>query len=207
MHSSGVRLQNTFGFFTTVTFFVAALTALSALLYPSSPTANINLRNVKVRTGRPHYTSTKPQEYLLINFDLDADLTSLFNWNTKQVFAYLTVLYNSPSASSSPSKYTENEMILWDTIIPDVRSAKLHLVNEQAKYKANDITGKFAERNATVRFEWNVQPHVGVLYWGSIEADAEGNVVRKVEEGRRGKWGFQIPPAWGKKPVVKKTAV
>ncbi|TGZ82740.1 signal peptidase 22 kDa subunit [Ascodesmis nigricans] len=203
MHSTAVRIQNAFGFFTTIAFFVAALTALSTILYPANPSASINLRNIKVRTGRPHYTSTKSQEYLLLNFDLDADLSSLFNWNTKQVFAYLTVIYGS---SGTANKHTENEMVLWDAILPSANAAKLHLVNEQAKYKVNDISGKFLESNATLRFEWNVQPHVGALCWGSIEADSEGNVLSQAEKGKRGKWSFQIPPAWGKKPATKKAA-
>ncbi len=48
MHSTLVRAQNVFGFFTTVAFFVAGLTALSMLLYPVNPTAEVDIRNVKV---------------------------------------------------------------------------------------------------------------------------------------------------------------
>ena len=48
MHSALVRAQNVVGFFTTVAFFLGALTALSVLLYPANPTATVNLRNVQV---------------------------------------------------------------------------------------------------------------------------------------------------------------
>jgi signal peptidase complex subunit 3 len=113
------------------------------------------------------------------------------------VFAYLSVVYNTPS---SGSKHTDNEMILWDAILPSANAAKLHLVNEAAKYKVNDISGKFSGRNATLRFAWNVQPHVGALYWGSVELGRDG--VSEAEEGRKGEWGFEIPPAWGKKKTT-----
>lgn len=41
------------------------------------------------------------------------DLQSLFSWNTKQVFAYVTATFPSKSPLSPPS-----EAIIWDAIIP-----------------------------------------------------------------------------------------
>lgn len=42
-----------------------------------------------------HYGSLnrKPKENAKIQFDLSSDLTPLFNWNTKQIFIYLTAEY------------------------------------------------------------------------------------------------------------------
>jgi hypothetical protein len=64
--------------------------------------------------GRPHYYSTKREEYAHVTFDLDADLSTLFNWNTKQIFLYITASY--PSAS--PSTIPPSEAVIWDAIIP-----------------------------------------------------------------------------------------
>jgi hypothetical protein len=72
MHSALVRLQNVFGFFTTVAFSVAAVIALSSFISPQTPSASINLRNVQVVKGRPHYYSYKKEEYANVRFDLDA---------------------------------------------------------------------------------------------------------------------------------------
>jgi len=41
MYSSIVRIQNTFGFFTTVAFFVAAFIAASDLLAPRNPSVRL----------------------------------------------------------------------------------------------------------------------------------------------------------------------
>ncbi|KAL8827792.1 MAG: hypothetical protein Q9191_002981 [Dirinaria sp. TL-2023a] len=112
MHSSLVRTQNVFGYFTTVAFVTAACVALSVLLSPQVPSATIQLRNVQVVKGRPHYYSTKKEDYAHIKFDLDADLSSLFNWNTKQVFAWITATYPSSSRNEPPS-----QAIIWDSII------------------------------------------------------------------------------------------
>jgi len=116
MHNALNRLQTTFGFFTSCAFTLAAIIAfLSIVPFPaptSSPSASVAVSNVQVVKGRPHYYSTKREEYAQIRFDLDADLTSLFTWNTKQVFVYLTTNYPSgPNGDSS-------EAVIWDSIIP-----------------------------------------------------------------------------------------
>lgn len=41
------------------------------------------------------------------------DLSSLFHWNTKQVFVFITAIYPSSSASVPPS-----EVVIWDAVIP-----------------------------------------------------------------------------------------
>jgi signal peptidase complex subunit 3 len=51
---------------------------------------------------------------------MHADLTSLFNWNTKQVFVYLKAVYPSARTSEPPS-----EAILWDAILAS-RTAPWH---------------------------------------------------------------------------------
>ncbi|KAK4501397.1 hypothetical protein PRZ48_007206 [Zasmidium cellare] len=114
MHSSLVRIQNVFGFFTSVAFAVAAAIAISVVLSPQAPSASLELKNVKVAKGRPHYYSTKREEYAHITFSLDADLTSLFNWNTKQIYLWVSASYPSPKHPSTPP----SEAIIWDAIIP-----------------------------------------------------------------------------------------
>lgn len=72
MHSTLVRAQNVFGFFTTVAFSIAAFIALSSFVFPQTPSATLKLRNVQVVRGRPHYYSNKKEEYAHVKFDLDA---------------------------------------------------------------------------------------------------------------------------------------
>lgn len=38
----------------------------------------------------------KKNDIGFFNFDLDADLEPLFNWNVKQLFLYLTAEYTTP---------------------------------------------------------------------------------------------------------------
>lgn len=118
MHSALNRLQVAFGFFTSCAFTLACIVAfLSLVPIPapeSEPTASISVRNVQVVKGRPHYYSSKREEYAQIRFDLDADLSSLFTWNTKQLFVYVTANY--PSGKNGDGAMSE--AVIWDTIIP-----------------------------------------------------------------------------------------
>lgn len=112
MYSSLVRIQNTFGFFTTVAFVVAALIAATDLLAPRAPSGFLKTTNLQVVKGRPHYYSTKKEEYAIIKFSLDADLSSLFTWNTKQVFVYVTAEWPAKDGSNAT-----NQAVIWDNII------------------------------------------------------------------------------------------
>lgn len=208
MHSTIVRAQNVFGFFTTVCFAVASLIAFSDLISPRTPSATISLKDVSVYAflpcpllpsnqtnltitsvrGRPHYYSAKKEEYAIIKFSLSADLSSLFNWNTKQVFVYVSASW--PNATGTE---LTNEAVIWDTIITSpsadhlqnigpaamkklVRSAKgksidpsrgkLELRGQKAKYQITSPMGKVAEtENVVLKVHYNVQPWVGVLTW------------------------------------------
>ncbi|KAI9822479.1 MAG: hypothetical protein M1827_000198 [Pycnora praestabilis] len=194
MHSTLVRAQNVFGFFTTVAFFIAALVALSVIVSPQNPSARVKVKSVQVVKGRPHYYSQKKEEYAHIKFDLDADLSSLFNWNTKQLFVWVLATYPSLPSSHSPSTSSPNNTtttttpassaIIWDQIIPsqphlnpNMPASKratslpsqrglITLRNQKPKYQITDISGKLAERgNVTLEVGWNVQPWVGALTW------------------------------------------
>ncbi|CAL3970231.1 hypothetical protein PZA11_006492 [Diplocarpon coronariae] len=188
MHSTVVRAQNVFGFFTTVAFVVAALIAFSDLLAPRTPSASVIVKDVQVVKGRPHYYSSKKEEYAVVRFSLTADLSSLFNWNTKQVFVYVSASW--PNATSTE---LSNEAVIWDSIITSpsadhlsnigpaalkklIRSAKgksidpsrgkLELKNQKAKYQVTAPSGKLAQtQNVVLKLHYNVQPWVGILTW------------------------------------------
>ena len=45
-----------------------------------------------------------------MTFDLNADLRSIFSWNTKQLFVYVQAEYETEDNK-------RNEIVLWDSII------------------------------------------------------------------------------------------
>lgn len=228
MYNALARLQTTFGFFTTCAFTLAGIIAvLSVLPFPApdgSPYATVSARNVQIVKGRPHYYSTKREEYAQIRFDIHADLTSLFTWNTKQVFVYVTANY--PTASGEVS-----ESVIWDVIIPATatpyswqnlkaqywdtkkkgkksttkalsRPGLISLKNQKPKYQITDPSGVLSnKKNATLQVSWNVQPWVGALIWD------KGYFGSRVGSWKKGKDGisksFDFPALKGATNVVK----
>ncbi|KAK0727929.1 signal peptidase subunit-domain-containing protein [Lasiosphaeria miniovina] len=190
MYSSLVRLQNTFGFFTTVAFVIAAFIAASDFASPRAPSvATLKTTSLQVVRGRPHYYSSKKEEYAIIKFSLDANLSSLFTWNTKQVFVYVTAEWPSSGAEGNAT----NQAVIWDTIITapsadhlsnlgpaslkklrksaagksiDPSRGLISLKNQKPKYQITHPSGKIAEtQDVRLRLHYNVQPWVGVLAW------------------------------------------
>lgn len=106
----------------------------------------------------------KQKENSKIAFDLSADLTPLFQWNTKQVFVYLTAEYDGKKPGYS------SRVTYWDKIITSKDNAVLDLKNVRAKYSVWDVEKSFRERNATLRLEWSIQPYVGAFVSGETLA-------------------------------------
>lgn len=153
----------------TCTSVIAALVFISSFiqLYTngvwslnSSSISNVQAQALLKSSYQYGAKNGKPKENSMIKFDLDADLTSLFNWNTKQVFVYLTAEYPGKSDGSS------NKVTYWDKIIKSPEDAKIKLVNQRAKYSVWDVENSFRQREANLTLEWNIQPHVGALLYG-----------------------------------------
>ena len=62
-----------------------------------------------------------------LTFDLQADLTPLFNWNVKQLFLYLTAEYETRNN-------VVNQVVLWDKIIQRGENAILDYRSMNTKY-------------------------------------------------------------------------
>ncbi|KIH88033.1 microsomal signal peptidase protein subunit [Sporothrix brasiliensis 5110] len=196
MHSSLVRLQNVFGFFTTVVTVIACLIAVTDLLHARTPSATVRPAGLQVVRGRPHYYSKKKEEYAVVRFHLDADLSSLFTWNTKQVFVYVTAEWGDEHANATEAT---NTAVIWDKIITspssdhlanigpvamrklrkssegkaiDPSRGILHLKNQKPKYQITHPSGKIAEtEQVRLRVHYNVQPWVGMLSWNQYSGD------------------------------------
>lgn len=119
MHTTIQRLNGVFSFLTTVVVVLGVCIGLTSFLIPSNPISELNVSNFRVVTGRAPRSGSKATEFALLNFDLDAgialfvsisihairslffanyrtDLSSLFNWNTKQVITYIVADYTTP---------------------------------------------------------------------------------------------------------------
>ncbi|KAI9015805.1 signal peptidase 22kDa subunit [Phycomyces nitens] len=143
---------------------------------------NVDTNVVKVvnrRYGPEHYDyrSTK-SEFARVLFDVDADFTPLFNWNTKQIFVTVVAEYESPS-------HNRNSVVLWDRIIGRKDDAKLLLKNVPNKYALIDVSQKWSHQKANLSLQWDITPHVGMLKAGRAASTSGNFVLSPVQEKPR----------------------
>lgn len=181
MFSSSQRLQNSFGFYTTIVLIISVLISVVSFLQLQTAGAfslrphvgHIEPKTSVKFTRRSGSVNGKGKENARVNFDLTADLTPLFNWNTKQVFVYLQADYNGGESRPDIS----NSVTFWDKIITKKDQAKLNLKNQRGAYSVYDVQKSFNNNNATIRLGYNVQPYVGALVFGHFDVDGVDNFV------------------------------
>lgn len=128
--------------------------------------------------GRHHYDGNTEQEFAFVKFDIDVgeitdrstllketnitDFKPLFNWNTKQLFAYVVAEYTT-------DKFTRNQVVLYDKIIRTKKFAHLRTKSNKNKYAFPEITRSFKDINATFTLHWDTMPYVGLLTGGVVQ--------------------------------------
>lgn len=94
-----------------------------------------------------------------INFnDVFVDLSPLFNWNTKQLFLYVTAEYVTEANEF-------NQVVLWDQIVMrDTGADKISSMNIRCKYPFfDDGNGLRGNKNVSLAMHWNAIPNAGLL--------------------------------------------
>ncbi|EEB17499.1 microsomal signal peptidase 23 kD subunit, putative [Pediculus humanus corporis] len=118
-----------------------------------------SMNTVKVIVKKlPDYSAARERNDLgFITFDLQTDLSNLFNWNVKQLFLYLTAEYET-------SNNKLNQVVLWDKIILRGENAMLDFKNMNTKYYFwDDGNGLKGNKNVTLTLSWNIIPNAGIL--------------------------------------------
>ncbi|KAI8092663.1 signal peptidase 22kDa subunit [Halteromyces radiatus] len=154
---------------------LAVIAAISAFTSYGMPTGALKVdpntfRVVTRRYGPDHYDyRNSKSEFARLAFDLDADFTPLFNWNTKQIFVSVVAEYESKT-------HNRNKIVLWDRIITDRNNANLQLRNIPNKYALIDVSRKWSQQQANLSLHWDITPHVGLLQSGQ-SPEALANIV------------------------------
>jgi signal peptidase complex subunit 3 len=148
------------------TIFAFTLSVLAALTFGCFLTTAFNdhKKEVTIESTKaivknvPNYSASREKNDLgFINFDINADLNEIFNWNVKQLFVYLTAEYET-------SNNKINQVVLWDKIIRRGENAALDYKDLKAKYYFyDDGHGLRANKNVTLTLSWNVIPNAGTL--------------------------------------------
>ncbi|KAJ8953330.1 hypothetical protein NQ318_012125 [Aromia moschata] len=100
--------------------------------------ANINTVKVVVKNVPDYSASREKNDLGFLTFDLQTDLTHLFNWNVKQLFLYLTAEYET----------SNNE---------------LNQVSKGNGCALGQDHIESANKNITLTLSWNIIPNAGLL--------------------------------------------
>ncbi|XP_077983884.1 signal peptidase complex subunit 3-like [Glandiceps talaboti] len=152
------RVNTIFAFTLSV---LAALTFgcfLTTVFNDSIAPVEIGTTKAVVKNVANFAASTREKNDLgQIAFDLHVDLAPLFNWNTKQLFLYLTAEYETTNNKL-------NQVVLWDKIIKRGENTKLDFKSMNTKYYFfDDGNGLRGNQNVTLSLAWNVIPNAGTL--------------------------------------------
>lgn len=191
MFNLGTRVQAAANQAMTSSVVIAAIVVAISLLQlwkahawsiDSTTIQNIKLATTVKKLFQYGSVNKRPKENNKISFDLELDLSPLFNWNTKQVFVYLTASYNGTDG--------EQKVTYWDKILKSKNDAKLKQ-HVKSKYSVWDIEDGFNGRDANVKLEWNIQPWVGPMIYGATEPETtftfsapKGKTDKKVKKNK-----------------------
>mmetsp|Transcript_12895 Transcript_12895/g.23417 ORF Transcript_12895/g.23417 Transcript_12895/m.23417 type:complete len:180 (+) Transcript_12895:208-747(+) len=152
MYNIFVRANAVFFYWTTVIFFLSMGCSITSFFFEANPAVSLELNKFEELS----YVASYNAENALFSLDIDADLTTLFNWNVKQLFVWVSAEYVTRT-------YKKNQVILWDTIIEDVDEAHLQLKDEKLKYELQSFEKELRNREINLTLSWDIMPVVGVL--------------------------------------------
>ncbi|OQS05828.1 signal peptidase complex subunit 3 [Thraustotheca clavata] len=153
MHTIWTRANALFTLAMTVMSVMCALTTLTTYLHEPAPVVRTLSLNAVHSLKRYRDRTDKA----VLSFDLDADLSSVFNWNTKQLFVYIVAEY----ASKTNEK---NEVVIWDAIVPSKDDAILQRKDEGVKYFLADQFDQLRNAQVTMKLKWDIMPVCGRLF-------------------------------------------
>ncbi|EGG20771.1 microsomal signal peptidase subunit [Cavenderia fasciculata] len=111
-------------------------------------------------------------DYSIVTTDLTTDLTPLFNWNTKQLFLYITAEYVTPTN-------VVNQVVIWDKIVTDKDMAVINEKNIAKYYLGGDQRVNYKNLALNITFNYNVIPISG---W--------------ITTHQQGSYSIKIPPTY-----------
>eukprot|EP00051_Salpingoeca_urceolata_P028138 m.485214 g.485214 ORF g.485214 m.485214 type:complete len:177 (-) comp23704_c0_seq1:35-565(-) len=158
MHSFLSRLNATFAFAFSCLGMVTLLCFLTTVFDVPTPDVSIQVSDISVQQLPEFYRrSRKKSDFGNVTFDLNADLTSVFNWNTKQLFLYVMAEYET-------EKNVFNQVVIWDKIILRGDGNEVIRAQRLRKYPFfDDGNGLKGNTNVTLSLNWNAIPHAGLL--------------------------------------------
>ncbi|TDL21740.1 signal peptidase 22 kDa subunit [Rickenella mellea] len=175
MHSIYQRINNLSALLSSCVLSLLAAIALSSLLFTADPMGTLSIGSVKVYPGKARNFNEPRREHAFVRFNVSADLSPLFHWNTKQLFVYLGAEYANSAG-------VINDVVIWDRIVRRKEDAVIN-VSGKNKYIFKEVSSSFkAVEPAFYTLKYNVMPYVGALTYGEAARTDEPVVFPVVQD-------------------------
>ncbi|XP_072969279.1 signal peptidase complex subunit 3B-like [Typha angustifolia] len=155
MHSFGYRANAVVTFAATILAAICAIASLSDNFNVPSPTADIKVLKINWFHKQAH-----GNDEVSLTFNISADLSSLFTWNTKQVFVFLAAEYET-------TQNVLNQVSLWDGIIPSKENANIQILTTN-KYRFIDQGSNLRGKDFNLTLHWHIMPKNGKMFSDKI---------------------------------------
>lgn len=110
MHTFWTRGNAVFAFTLSVLATMTFAAFLSTSFNDNRTSVRISSRNAQVK-NIPNYSANRAKNDLAsLSLDVEMDMSSIFNWNVKQLFIFLVAEYSTPTNEV-------NQVVLWDKIV------------------------------------------------------------------------------------------
>ena len=151
MHSYWQRLNALFFFALSVLGFLSFMAAGTTYWHSASPVVDLKLERILLRKiyGAGH-------DQAILSLGIYADLRSVYNWNVKQLFVYVTAEYETDAN-------VLNQVVIWDTIVEEPSQALIKADFAVNKYSLTDQGYGLRDNNVTLVLNWNIVPSTGLL--------------------------------------------
>ena len=129
-------------------------------------------------TQDPYYD----EEVAVFQFNLKADLSGLFNWNTNLIFASLVCRYETEDSKL-------NQVTIWDQRILRTMTEHytLDLQDEWVEYYLTDVKKSLRGKEVTVSLRWEQMTTIGPYYSGEQQITTFTMPTDYVDASRRRK--------------------
>lgn len=177
MHSIWTRMNTLFFNGVVALGIMAGLATLSTYWENSNPTLNV----LKLNTMERFMKYSDGSDKAILSFDLKSELRSEYNWNVKQIFAYVSAEYTSLSNE-------KNQIIIWDSIHPNkgpfdgklsmkakrnkkkgIYFGNIKVKNEKVNYFLADMYDELRSAKVNLTLHWDIMPNCGRLYQKQIQ--------------------------------------
>lgn len=165
LHSVWARANAVFFFYVSGLAIIAGGCSLMFFVHESN--CEVALTNVDCQRMRYVQKGIKSGEQAFLTFDMEADLTSEWNWDVKQLFLFVVARFETEGKSGSEPQIRET--VIWDAIIQHEEDSVFRLRKQKAKYPIVDFRSKLRGTKVTLTLRWDIMPTVGMLKTGGGE--------------------------------------